>query len=627
MQTSAAIPGRAGVECQTVILRVGARSTIPVILAVFYLSLRAVCATPPAVSGPVIAFRQGSDILYPDYKLNRSGLALLESTAARHGDVISSGQGHIRLVACLAPEERDDPAAINMAATRAAVVRTYLCGKLRMLAGKQFAFYLCTDASLANSVQAVYCPGPVPADAPDDIYYSTRRDDPGAIRAVLSKYGDLPFISARREPGGTPAADLPAVPALPGDGKTAVAIYYRWDQSTLDSLYLSNRHNLHKLDSLLVSESARRIDTLTISAFASPEGGSAYNKRLSERRAVTLRDYIVSRYPGLGSSKIVTAARGENWDGMERLAENDANLPSKDKVLGILRSSMDEQQKQEALTRLDGGTTYYRYILPRYYPYLRLGAMVFMSYTPQTLPAPRPAGEPSARPDTLASAAPEGVAPQPEPGLLPAQPQPEFLPAQPQSQPPVLSYPFALKTNLLYDLAGAANLGVEIPLGERWSVIGDAAYAYWRTSNHLYALQTLEYGVSGRYWLPVSERRKRSNPEWGKPLRGWNFGVYGRYWQRYDVQWKDGCQGDGSWSAGVTAGYAFPVGRNLSLEAGLGAGYFSTSQYRTYDRPLYDTEGDYHLIWRETGRWSGFTLTKVNFSLVWLVETKKGGKR
>ncbi len=587
------------------------------------------CAAPGIPFDQVIAFRQTGDILYPDYKLNYSALKQLEATIVRHRDSIIADKGHIRLVAFVTPDEKNDPAAINMAATRAAVLRTHLRNMNGWLEKSRFAFYICIDAPAANSVQVGYRSGPVPDDAPADIYYSVHKDNTDAIRVMLSKYGSLPLIPSRQDPGKT-AKLLPTAPIQPGKDTTTVSIHYRWDKSTLDSLYMSNAYNLRRLDSILVSEGARSLDTLTISAFASPEGSQDYNMRLSERRAVTLKDYIEVRYPDIEISKIKTVAHGENWEGLERLAAGDANLPSRDKVLSILRSNMNEEQKQDALTRLDGGTTYYSYILPKYYKYLRMGAMVLMDFVPNVYSEPVAAGKP------LAVSYPVSL---PEPQLSMRQLPVQQLPVQqlPAAQPSgsasssqqefFAGYPLALKTNLLYDLVGAANLGVEVPFGGRWSAVGDAAYAYWHTSNNLYALQTLEYGLSVRYWLPVSNARKTRNQEWAKPLRGWNFGVYGRYWQRYDVQWLDGCQGDGSWSVGVTAAYAFPIGRNLSLEAGLGAGYFSTSQYRTYDRPLYDNEGNYHLMWRKTGRWSGLTLTKVNFSFVWLIETKKGGGR
>ncbi|MCL2562377.1 MAG: DUF3575 domain-containing protein [Rikenellaceae bacterium] len=178
---------------------------------------------------------------------------------------------------------------------------------------------------------------------------------------------------------------------------------------------------------------------------------------------------------------------------------------------------------------------------------------------------------------------------------------------QPGPKPLALNpkWQMALKTNLLFWAVGAPNLGVEIPIGQRLSVAVDGAYAYWRINN-LYALQTIQGGIEGRYWFC---------PAAGFAT-GWNIGVYGMYCSRYDVQWKNGWQGDGFWSAGLSGGYSAPISRRLNMEFGLAAGYFFTPEARHYSRPQ---QG--HLIWEETRRNMGrFSLTKVKVSLHWLLE-------
>ncbi len=450
------------------------------VFAILSFSLRAMCATPPPSSSALISFRPGSDILYPDYSLNNSNLKLLTATVTRNKDIILSGNGYIRLEAFVPPAEKDNPVALNMAAIRAAVVRTYLCGEFPLFRKRCFTFCFNTDGSSEdNSVRVVYCDGRVPADASPEIYYSLQQNNVSAINAMLSKYdGGIPFAAAG--------------PGHAGQDETSAAITYPVQQQADDD------------------------------------------------RAVAAEELTI--HP--------------------------------DTVVPVVPVTSEPQSEQPSLPVQD---------------------------------KPQQGDQPESLPET-----------QPE-----TQPQ-----LQLQSPSSGVRYPVALKTNLLYDMVGAANLGVEIPIGERWSVVGDAAFSYWRAPNHLYALQTLEYGFSGRYWLNIaSESRRQKNPEWRKPLRGLVFGIYGRYWQRYDVQLRDGCQGDASWSVGLTAGYAFPIARNLSLEAGIGAGYFSTSEYRTYDRPLYDDQGQYHLMWRETGKWSGIALTKVNLSLVWLIANRKGGQK
>ena len=168
-------------------------------------------------------------------------------------------------------------------------------------------------------------------------------------------------------------------------------------------------------------------------------------------------------------------------------------------------------------------------------------------------------------------------------------------------------YSWTIKTNLLYDLVGAPNLGVEFPVGKnkKISVAADMAYAYWRINN-LYALQTIQGGIEAKYWFTRSEFL----------LTGFNTGLYGMYCTRYDVQWKDGYQGDGFWSAGISAGYSMPISKRLNLEFALAGGYFYTPEVRHYHKP----ENGY-LLWEETRYNVGrISLTKLRVNLVWLIK-------
>lgn len=389
--------------------------------------------------------------------------------------------------------------------------------------------------------------------------------------------------------------------------RVPIKIHFRWDKSELDKSYLTNSENLQRLDSLLRLSVTEHIDTICIVAYASPEGDPTYNQRLSERRAKAIKEYLNKNYSLLDSTTIVMDARGENWDGFLEMAKGDTLLPMRKKVLEILTSPMSDIQRQTKIEHLDGGKVYRNYILPNYYRYLRNAVSLFFIYAPEV----------------VSDVKEETVSEQPKETVLEI-PIIDIDYSDMQSETEVVyNYPIALRTNLLYNAIGAINAGIEIPFGSQknWSVIVDGAYSYWRTSNNLYALQTLEYGTELRYWFGVSDRRKSRNENWSKPLKGWNVGVYGRYWQRYDVQAIDGYQGDGSWSTGLTVGYAFPISKQLSFETSVGGGWFSTSQYRHYHKPQ-----DGHLMWQETGSWSGFTLTKVRFALVWLIQ-KRGGQK
>lgn len=578
------------------------------------------CLAQNSIPHVAITFRQGSDILFDSYLNNKSQLAELSSIVSKYEDVILTGNGHIRLVANISSSQKDNLQVVNLNALRAAVISNYLKRQSRFLTKWNFSFFVNPTDSGNNTIDVFYLPSTISMDSPRGIFYTEDRNNLAAIRGAIKKYGGIPYLSGAKVIEDIPqlgystnekATEAVAIVPIKSESNSKgelIAIYYRWDKFNLDTLYLSNHQNLHLLDSILTSNNAKYIDTLTIVAFASPEGNVKHNQDLSEWRAATIRDYVIVKYPSLPESRIITEARGENWQGVLKFAEADNALPQRQQVLDILRGNMTNEARQKALTALDGGTTYYRYILPNYYRYLRNGASILITYKPDI---PKES---------------EVIIKNPEYEVVVEHKPFIGIEIEPDEIP---KYPIALRTNLLYDATGAANIGIEIPYGKNknYSLIADIAYSYWRSTKNLYALQTLEYGVENRYWFGVSKKRQEQNTNWSQPLKGWYLGIYGKYWQRYDIQWIEGIQGDASWSVGLTAGYAIPLTRSLSFDFGVGAGWLSTSEYRHYHRPEYDESGKYHLMWQQTGSWSGLSLTKVRFALVWLIQTTKTQER
>lgn len=173
-------------------------------------------------------------------------------------------------------------------------------------------------------------------------------------------------------------------------------------------------------------------------------------------------------------------------------------------------------------------------------------------------------------------------------------------------------YNLALKANLLFLLAGGIDVGAEMYVGKNISAAINLAYAYTRINNN-YTLQTKQVGIEARYWFNQKENR------W----TGWNAGIYGTYCDRFDVQWKDGYQGDGFWSAGISAGYAIPITPKFNIDLSIAGGYIYLPELRHYHEPV-----DGKLLWQETRYNVGtFALTRVNVSLIWLFSiTKKRTK-
>lgn len=560
-----------------------------------------------------IDFRHGSETLYAAYMNNKRVLADLKSNVVKYSS-LSEKRGHIQIVSVIPESEKGNIAAINFASIRGAVVRQWLMDNFSWLSASDFSFYISADSN-RNAVEVSFIDSPIEDKHTSDIFFSLDKGYPEKVDYAVARYKRIPLLDGSRmfERTGMdfkiidPALDLTITKKIEGvvDEKIIITIYYRWDKDHLDRTYLTNTQTLSQIDSLLQLKSADYIDSLRIVAYASPEGPFDYNKRLSERRAKTLKNYLLFTYPRLHEDQIFTEGKGENWDGFRRMAEADSLLPMKEQVLSIIRNqNITELQRQSKIAKLDGGRLYKNYILPNYYRYLRTGASLFVVYKPSK---------------------PVDIDFEPIKVTI-KEPEPEPIPIV--KLEPITKFPIALRTNLLYDAIGGVNLGIELPFGKdkNWSWIVDGAYSYWRSPKNIYALQTLEYGTELRYWLGVSNQKKEKHRNWGKPLKGWNVGAYGRYWQRYDVQWIDGYQGDGTWSAGLTVGYAFPIAKQLSFEASIGGGWLSTSEYRHYHQPEYDESGKYHLMWQQTGIWSGLSVTKVRFSLVWLIEyQEKGG--
>lgn len=109
------------------------------------------------------------------------------------------------------------------------------------------------------------------------------------------------------------------------------------------------------------------INSIRVSGFASIDGSSSTNMRLSRERAEGVAKYLRSKYTDL-QSKITSEGRGEDWDGLLKYIEEAVGLPRKDEAAYILRTAETEAAKESQIRRLDGGRFYqtiYRDIFPK----------------------------------------------------------------------------------------------------------------------------------------------------------------------------------------------------------------------------------------------------------------------
>lgn len=136
--------------------------------------------------------------------------------------------------------------------------------------------------------------------------------------------------------------------------------------------YMNNPQELAKIRKMideLKSDPNVKVNRLDIIGYASPEGTLATNKRLSEGRAMALRDYLASRYD-FPRNQYYIIFGGENWEGLEKALET-IETEYKDEALDIIRNIPIEKGRENKLMQLRGGVPY-RYMLKYIFPSLRV---------------------------------------------------------------------------------------------------------------------------------------------------------------------------------------------------------------------------------------------------------------
>ena|GEM_PF-6738999 len=382
-----------------------------------------------------------------------------------------------------------------------------------------------------------------------------------------------------------------------------VAIHFRINSHLVDSVHLNNQEAVALLACITNSQlSSHRLDSIVITAISSPEGNPLFNAWLTQQRAEAVRKYLVHQHPTLDTVKIITYSYPQTWEGIREVIESDSSIPAVRELLRIISTpGLGEFEKEQQIRAIAGRKTF-PYLNRNLFPLLRKGTISFNFHPLPTEETPPPIIT-------------EEVSPVPPVNVVeePINEPPVDIKEEPKLEkivsPTDIKYIFALRSNLLSDLIQAPNIGIEVPIGNHFSVAADFTYAYWQMKNDHFALQTIQGNVEGRYWLQWKDT----------PLTGWNLGVYATFGGRYDIQWNTGYQGDRFWTTGLVGGYSLSLSKKFNLDFSLAVGYMGTPEVRVYNRPQ-----DGHLIWKETRYNTGmFSVTKARVGLVWLLGTRK----
>ncbi len=122
-----------------------------------------------------------------------------------------------------------------------------------------------------------------------------------------------------------------------------------------------------------------RMEYVTITAASSPEGTTTDNEKLAAKRALAIKEHLMTMFPYLDRDRIITFSAGEDWHGLKRMIEEDLYVPGREEALRLLGSPLPVNLLRERLQKIAGGMTY-QYIYEHMFPLLRGGAACMIYY-------------------------------------------------------------------------------------------------------------------------------------------------------------------------------------------------------------------------------------------------------
>ncbi len=391
----------------------------------------------------------------------------------------------------------------------------------------------------------------------------------------------------------------------------SVKVYFNISQWQYDPALGDNAASMDDfIESVRIANETHNLDSVIIRSYSSPDGPDRFNQRLAVKRGKTIAGLIADR-TGINHDLISTIPNGVSWVELRRLVADTPDVPSREKILDIIDNTpiwvfdtkgriIDGRKKQ--LMELRGGRPY-NWMLKHLFPKLRSAVAVSLCVKNAINPDERIAD--STCDTNRISQTPASF----HPFVIEQTDETTYEPVDTlnlikyKCAPP--EYRFSLKTNMLYYAALLPNIEIEWLINNHWSVALEGNFASWGSYKRQRSYRLTLLDAEGKYWI--------------KPRAAWH-GMYvgliaGGGW--YDLE--KGSPGHYGWGtiSGLSLGYMWPIGRSLSLEAGVGVGYMYT-RYKDYE-PI---EG--HHVYLRTKDIHYFGPIKLNFSIAWrFMEVKK----
>ena len=396
-------------------------------------------------------------------------------------------------------------------------------------------------------------------------------------------------------------------------------IKFRNASSEIEPDYRDNAVNIEAFRSALeayLQDTSAVVNTISVRTSASPAGKTDYNRKLSRERAEAIGVFL-TRKLGLDSSLFDIQSIGEDWDGLARLVAK-LDVPWRDKVLKIINGTKapekGEDPRKQRLRDMDKAA--YLWMYENLYPELRAagGSVACLISVPEPVAETELESQETPAPAEKVSPAPIEVHVSDTVNMDGVN---DIISDYALETKKML---MALRTNAL--AIPLANIGVEVPIGDTWSIGADWYYPWLWRKHHSegvdylgWCVESLALNIEGRYWFGERSREQL--------LLGHSSGLFAMAgYYDFERNFK-GLQGEFA-TVGVDYLYAMPVFRDrMHLEFSLGVGYFY-SQARDYE--VYTPGGKGYKEKDLTKVIQYFGPVKATVSLVVPIYfTKKGG--
>lgn len=398
----------------------------------------------------------------------------------------------------------------------------------------------------------------------------------------------------------------PPISIFGQDAVDSVKVYFKQGYSKLDINLGNNKETFNRIaDSLKITnaDSIYILRGISVIGGASPEGSIKMNKRLSQKRANALFNYL-AKYGNIPDSLKTFTYLGRDWQGLLDLVRKDPDVPYRDEVIELLRDIVDKckdgEKRQDnnigRISSLRNGVPY-RYMYNKLFPELRASRLILYYdrvWNPISIIPLKFQSHRHQLKEKL-----------------------EQIPVPPTETP----FYMAVKSNLLYDAMLVPNIGAELYLGQNWSIAANWMYAWWDNSHNDIFWRIYGGDIAIRRWF--GHRAKE------KPLTGHHIGLY---FQTLTYDFATGGRGymggepgsnifdRANYIAALEYGYSLPIAKRLNLDFAIGLGYF-WGKYYEYE----PKDGCY--VWQATKQRHYFGPTKAEVSLVWLLGKGNVNKR